>query len=165
VLRSGRSACKRRTVRRSSGLITRGSAELMSAVKFRGGRSAWTSRTIRRWTERWGRPDLAYIRLSLSLLPPNRAFLSKSTLSFSLKHVGKTSRSRIFGVIRGQSDHIPGLLSRFFIMSSRYFDESLTLVLGFIHWKELGLVASIYFWAMDSCKYLGHFVPSDEEMV
>jgi hypothetical protein len=79
--------------------------------------------------------------------------------------VGKTSRSRIFSVIRGQSEHIPGLLSRFFIMSSRYFDESLTLVLRFLHWKELGLVAPIYFWALDSCKYLGHFIPSDEEMV
>jgi hypothetical protein len=103
--------------------------------------------------------------MSLSLLPPNRALLSKSTLSFSLKHMGKTSRSRFFGVIRGHSEHIPGLLSRFFIMSSWYFDESLTLVLGFLHWKELGLVAPIYFWAMDSCKYLGHLVPSDEEMV
>jgi hypothetical protein len=79
--------------------------------------------------------------------------------------VGKTSRSRLFGVIRGQSEHIPGLLSRFFIMSSQYFDESLTLVFGFLHWKELGLVAPIYFSAMDSCKFLGHLVPSDEEMV
>jgi hypothetical protein len=152
VLRSGRSAGKRRTVRGSSRLVTRRSAELMSAAKFGSGRSAWKSRTVRHVTERWGRPDLAYIRLSLSLLSPNRAFLFKSTSSFSLKHVGKTSRSRIFGVIRGQSEHIPGLLSTFFIMSSRYFNESLTLVFGFTHWKELGLVAPIYFWAMDSCK-------------
>jgi hypothetical protein len=164
-LLSGRSAGKRRTVRRSLGLITRGSAELILAVKLQSGRSARMSRTVRHWIESWGRPDLAYIRLSLSLLPPNRVFLPKSTLSFSLKHVGKTSRSRLFGVIRGQSEHIPGLLSSFFIMSSRYFDESLTLVLGFLHWKELGLVAPIYFWAMDSYKYLGHLVPSDEEMV
>ena len=50
-------------------------------------------------------------------------------------------------------------------MSSRYFDESLTLVLGFLHWKELGLGAPICFWTMDSLKYLGDLVPSDEEML
>jgi hypothetical protein len=136
VLRSGRSAGEGRTVRRSSGLVTRGSAELISAVKFQRRRSACMSRTVRHWTERWGRPDLAYIRMSLSLLSPTRDILSKSSLSFSIKHVEKTSRSRIFGVIHGQSEHIPGLLSRFFIMSSRYFDESLTLVLGFFIGKS-----------------------------
>ena len=50
-------------------------------------------------------------------------------------------------------------------MSSRYFDEFLTLVLGFLHWKELGLGAPICFWIMDSLKYLGDLVPSDEEML
>ena len=30
------------------------------------------------------------------------------------------------------------------------FDESLTLILGFLYWKELGLDAPIYFWTMDS---------------
>ena len=51
-------------------------------------------------------------------------------------------------------------------MSSRYFDESLTLVLGFLYWKELGLDAPIYFFlTMDSCKYLGDLIPSDEELL
>jgi hypothetical protein len=152
MLPSGRSACKLRTVREPSGFVPRRSAELMTAINFGSGRSAWKPRTVRDLTESWGRPGLLYIGLSLSLLSPTRDIHSKSPLSFSLKHVGKTSRSRIFGVIRGQSEHIPGLLSTFFIMSSRYFNESLTLVLGFTHWKELGLVAPIYFWAMDSCK-------------
>ena len=49
-------------------------------------------------------------------------------------------------------------------MSSRYFNESLTLVLGFLYWKELGLDAPIYFFTMDSCKYFGDLIPSDEEL-
>ena len=50
-------------------------------------------------------------------------------------------------------------------MSSRYFNESLTLVLGFLYWKELGVDAPIYFLTMDSCKYLGDLIPSDEELL
>ena len=68
--------------------------------------------------------------MSLSLPPPNRKQTSKRSLSFSLKHVGKTIRSSPFGVVPGRSEHIPGLFSRLCIMSSRYFNESLTLVLG-----------------------------------
>ena len=86
IWHSGRSAGKRRTVRRSWELSTRGSAEKLSTAeihcgqsacagqfwpeavsvswqckKFKGGRSARISRTVRDWTERWGRPDLTYI--------------------------------------------------------------------------------------------------------
>ena len=71
----------------------------------------------------------------------------------------------LFGVVPGRSEHIPGLFSRLYIMSSRYFDESLTLVLVFLHWKELCLGVPICFWTMDSSKYLGDLVPSDEEML
>ena len=53
-------------------------------------------------------------------------------------------------MIPGRSKHIPGHSATFFIMSSRYFVDSLTLVLGFQHWKELGLGVPIYFLAMDS---------------
>lgn len=67
------------------------------------------------------------------LLPPNRAHTIKSPLSFSLKHLGETSRSKIFGVVPGRSEHIPGLFSRFSIMSSRYFTDSSPYVLGFHH--------------------------------
>ena len=88
--------------------------------------------------------------MSLSLPPPNRTHPPKVSLFFSLKHVGETTRSRLFGVVPGRSENIPGLFSRLCIMSSRYFDESLTLVLGFLYWKELGLDAPIYFWTMDS---------------
>ena len=117
---------------------------------FKGGRSAGISRTVRDWTERWGRPDLTYIGCPSHTPPPNRTQTSKRSLSFSLKHVGETTRSSLFGVVPGRSEHIPGLFSRLCIMSSRYFDESLTLVLGFLYWKELGLDAPIYFLAMDS---------------
>ena len=41
------------------------------------------------------------------------------------------------------------------IMSSRYFNESLTLVLGFLYWKELGLDAPIYFFGHGFLKILG----------
>ena len=74
----------------------------------------------------------------------------KGSLSFSLKHVGETTRSRLFGVVPGRSENIPGLFSSLCIMTSQYFDESLTLVLGFLYWKELGLDAPICFWTMDS---------------
>ena len=53
-------------------------------------------------------------------------------------------------MVLGRSEHIPGHSATFYTMSSRYFVKSLTLVLGFHHWKELGLGALIYFWAMDS---------------
>ena len=76
--------------------------------------------------------------------------IKKLSLSFSLKHVGETTRSRLFGVIPGRSENIPGLFSSLCILSSRYFDESLTLVLGFLYWKELGLDVPICFWTMDS---------------
>ena len=102
--------------------------------------------------------------MSLSLPSTKPHTTSKSSLSFSLKHVGETTRSRLFGVVLGWSENIPGLFSRLY-MSSRYFDESLTLVLGFLYWKELGLDAPIYFLTMDSCKYLGDLIPSDEELL
>ena len=101
------------------------------------------SRTVRSCAEQWGPPKLTYIEGSLSFSPTNPHQTSKSSLSFSLKHVGETTRSRLFGVVPGRSEHIPVLFSRFYIMSSRYFDESLTLVFGFLHWKELGLGAPI----------------------
>ena len=88
--------------------------------------------------------------MSLSQPPPNHTYHPKGSLSFSLKHMGETTRSRLFGVVPERSENIPGLFSRLCIMSSRYFDESLTLVLGFLYWKELGLDAPIYFWTMDS---------------
>ena len=113
--------------------------------KFKGGRSARLSRTVREWTERWGRPDFTYIGCPSHSPPPNRTQTSKSSLYFSLNHVGETTRSRLFGVVPGRSEHIPGLFSRLCIMSSRYFNESLTLVLGFLYWKELGLDAPIFF--------------------
>ena len=171
----GRSAGKGRTVRRSWDLFTRCSAEKFSTAEihcgrsahvgqilpeavlfglqcknFKGGRSAGISRTVRDWTERWGRPDLTYIGCPSHTPPPYRTQTSKRSLSFSLKHVGETTRSSLFGVVPGRSEHIPGLFSRLCIMSSRYFNESLTLVLGFLYWKELGLDAPIYFWTMDS---------------
>ena len=71
----------------------------------------------------------------------------------------------MFGVIPGRSEHIPGHSATSYTMSSQYFLKSLTLVLGFNHWKELGLGAPICFWTMDSLKYLGDLVPSDEEML
>ena len=80
--------------------------------KFKGGRSARISRTVREWTERWGRPDLIYKGCPSHSPPPNRTQTSKSSLSFSLKHVGETTRSRLFGVVPGRSEHIPGLFSR-----------------------------------------------------
>jgi len=118
--------------------------------KFNGGQSTGISRTVRDWTEKWGRPDLTYIGCLSHFPPPNHTQTSKRSLSFSLKHVGETTRSSLFGVVPGRSEHIPGLFSRLCIMSSRYFDESLTLVLGFLYWKELRLDAPIYFLAMDS---------------
>ena len=118
--------------------------------KFKGGRSARLSRTVRDWTEWWGRPDLTYNGCPSHSPPPNRTQHQKVSLSFSLKHMGETTRSRLFGVISGWSENISRLFSRLCIMSSRYFDESLTLVLGFLYWKELGLDAPICFWTMDS---------------
>ena len=87
--------------------------------------------------------------MSLSLLPPNRTHPPKASLFLSQAR-GETTRSSLFGVVPGRSEDIPGLFSKLCIMSSRYFDESLTLVLGFLYWKELGLDAPIYFWTMDS---------------
>ena len=121
-----------------------------SVKNFNGGRSARISRTVRDWTERWGRPDLIYKRCPSHSPPPNHTYPPKSSLSFSLKHVGETTRSSLFGVVPGRSESIPGLFPRLCIMSSRYFDESLTLVLGFLYWKELGLDTPICFWTMDS---------------
>ena len=57
----------------------------------------------------------------------------KRPLSFSSKHVGETSRSRSFGVIPGQSERITGHSATSSIMSSRYFIESQSHVLGFHH--------------------------------
>src|SRR6185312_4482985 len=51
-------------------------------------------RTVREWTERWGRPDLIYKRCPSHSPPPNHTYPPKSSLSFSLKHVGETTRSR-----------------------------------------------------------------------
>ena len=68
-------------------------------------------------------------------------------------------------MVPGRSEHIPGHSATFYTMSSRYFVKSLTLVHGFLHWKELGLRALICFWAMDFLKYLGGLVPSDEEVL
>jgi len=159
----GQSAGKGRTVRQRTAdgppvlgrFYQRQFQSVGSVKKFNGGRSARISRTVRDWTERWGRPDLTYIGCHSHSHPPNRTQTSKSSLSFSLKHVGETTRSRLFGVVPGRSEHILGLFLRLCIMSSRYFNESLTLVLGFLYWKELGLDAPIYFWTMDSWKYLG----------
>ena len=117
---------------------------------FRCGRSAKGPRTVRDWTEWWGRPDLPYNGCHSHLPSPNRTQHPKSSLSFSLKHVGETTRSSLFGVVPGRSENIPGLFSRLCIMSSRYFNESLTLVLGFLYWKELGLDALISFWTIVS---------------
>ena len=146
----GQSAKGPRTVRLCWAEFARGSVSLVAVKKFKGGRSARVPRTAREWTERWGRPDLTYKGCPSHNPPPNRTHHPKSFLSFSLKHVGETTRSRLFGVVPGRSENIPGLFSRLCIMSSRYFDESLTLVLGFLYWKELGLDAPIYFWTMDS---------------
>ena len=95
------------------------------------------------------RLDLYGVLLSSPTTKPT-TFNHKLSLSFSLKHVGETSRSRAFGMIPGRSEDIPGLFSTISIMSSQYFVKSLTLVLRFHRWKELGLGVSIYFWAMDS---------------
>jgi len=78
---------------------------------FKGGRSAKGPRTVRDWTESWGRPDLTYIGCPLHL-PTKPNTTPKVSLSFSLKHVGKTTRSSLFGVVPGRSEHIPGLFSR-----------------------------------------------------
>ena len=198
IWHSGRSAGKRRTVRRSWELFTRGSAEKSSTGKLHSGRSAKGPRTVRQcWEEftrgkiqsdgsvkiqrrtvrqdtadsplldrKVGSARLDLYWMSLSQPPPNRTHHQKAlSLSFSLKHLGETTRSRLFGVVPGRSENIPGLFSRLCIMSSRYFDESLTLVLGFLYWKDLGLDAPICFWPMDSWKYLGDLIPSDEEML
>ena len=94
------------------------------------------------------RLDLYWV--SLSPPPPNRTPHPKA-LSLSLSSMwGEMTRSRLFGVVPGRSENIPELFSRLYIMSSRYFDESLTLVLGFLYWKELGLDAPICFLTMDS---------------
>ena len=117
---------------------------------FRGGRSAprvADSLLLRRAV---GSAIIDLYRRVPFISPTNPHQTSKSSPSFFLKHMGETTRSRLFGVIPGWSDHIPGLFSRLYIMSSRYFDESLTLVLGFLHWKELGLGAPICFFTMDS---------------
>ena len=50
--------------------------------------------------------------MSPSPPPPNRIHTPKVSLSFSLKHVGKATRSSPFGVVPGRSEHIPGLFSR-----------------------------------------------------
>src|SRR6185312_10261828 len=65
---------------------------------FRGGRSAKGPRTVRDWTEWWGRPNLTYIGCP-SHSPHQTAHILQKSLSFSLKHVGETTRSRLFGVI------------------------------------------------------------------
>ena len=173
---NGRSAGKRRTVRSSWDLFTRGSAEKFSTAKLHCGRFAkgpWTvrlssvhpasfgytdglllskartvlrrsadsppvlgriyqrqfqsavrsifseadgplqgSRTIRACAEQWGQPELTYIEVSLSFSPTNPHQTSKSSLPFSLKHVGEMTRSRLFGMVPGRSEHIPGLFSR-----------------------------------------------------
>ena len=152
-VRGGQSAKGPRTVRLCWAEFARGRVSRIAVKKkFKGGRSARVSWTVREWTERWGRPDLTYIGCHSHSPPPNRTQTSKSSLSlsFSLKHVGEMTRSRLFDVVPGRSENIPGLFSRLCIMSSRYFDESLTLVLGFLYWKELGLDAPIYCWTMDS---------------
>ena len=82
-----------------------------SVKNFKGGRSAKGPRTVRDWTELWGRPDLTYIGC-LPHLPTKPNTTPKVSLSFSLKHVGKTTRSSPFGVVPGRSEHIPGLFSR-----------------------------------------------------
>ena len=88
---------------------------------------------------------LTYIGVSLSSfhqIRPHPLFLSSLSLSSMWWEL---SRSRSFGVIPGRSEHIPGHSVTFFNMFSRYFVKSLTLVLGFHHWKELGLGSLIYF--------------------
>ena len=52
-------------------------------TKFKGGRSARISRTVRDWTERWGRPDFTYIGCPSHSPPPNRTH-SQKALSLSL---------------------------------------------------------------------------------
>ena len=51
--------------------------------------------------------------MGVPLTPPTKPHTSsKSTLSFSLKHVGETTSSRLFGVVPGRSENIPGLFSK-----------------------------------------------------
>ena len=83
--------------------------------------------------------------MSLSL-PSTKPHTNIQKLSLFLSQArGGDNKVKPFGVVPGRSESIPGLFSRLCIMSSRYFDESLTLVLGFLYWKELGLDAPIYF--------------------
>jgi len=64
----------------------------MGFFEYAGGRSAQGPRTVRLCAELWGRPILTYNGLSLSPPPPNRTHISKSSLLFSLNHVGEISR-------------------------------------------------------------------------
>ena len=95
------------------------------------------------------RLDLYWMSPSLPFTKPHTN-IQKLSLFLSQARGGDDNVKVFFGVVSGRSEHIPGLFSRLCIMSSQYFDESLTLVLGFLYWKELGLDALIYFWTMDS---------------
>ena len=76
-----------------------------------------------------------WIYMPKSLSPPTKPHRhhQKLSLSFSLKHVGETSRSRVFGMILGRSEHILGLFLQLSFMSSRYFIDSSPYILGFYH--------------------------------
>jgi len=139
-----------RTVRQCWENFTRGSSSRVSISEFleADGRQGIADGPRLRRTG--GSPDVTYMGCRFLLPPPNGPLSTKISLPFSLKHEGETSRSRLFGVVPGRSESITGHFATIFIMSSRYFVKSLTLVLGFHHWKELGLGSLICFWAMDS---------------
>ena len=117
---------------------------------FRSGQSAWVSRTVRACAELWGQPRIDLYGVVSYSPPPTRTQTLKSSLLSLSSTWEEPSRGRTFVMIPGRSERITGHSARIFIMSSRYFVDSLTLVLGFQYWKELGLCALICFWAMDS---------------
>ena len=76
-----------RTVRKRTAdgprMLGRGSSVSCSVKNFKGGRSAKGPRTVRDWTELWGRPDLTYIGCPPHL-PHQTEYILQKCLSLSL---------------------------------------------------------------------------------
>ena len=104
---------KERTVRRRSADSPPVLGRIYQRQFQSGGSVKIQRRTVRQDTEDSPRLDrmvgssrLDLYWMSLSL-PSTKPHTSKSSLSFSLKHVGETTRSRLFGVVSGWFEHIP----------------------------------------------------------
>ena len=172
----GQSAGKGRTFRRSWDLSTRGSAELFSTAKLHCGRSACVGKNSKAdgppgyrgqsATGQNGGVGQTWLIMGVPLTPPHQTahLIQKLSLSLSSTWVRRQGQGFLAWFPDGPRTS-PDSSQDCASCPLGIFDKSLTLVLGFLYWKELGLDAPICFWTMDSWKYLGDLVPSDEEML